>query len=138
MPPLPTPVKESSRAVALDVSAGTPMLAYVTSFETRLHGNSMKKSNETAQAGPEAEAAPRGSEESAGMVQGGYLAAWLTDPRTEKYFGESFALKADVLVCFLQRGNLAEVARQHGVTRAAASKQARRAKALFGGLATTG
>lgn len=64
------------------------------------------------------------------------LARWLTDARAAEFFGDSFALKADVLACLIQRGNLAAVARQHGVTRAATSKQARRAKSIFGDLAT--
>lgn len=62
------------------------------------------------------------------------LARWLTDARTAEFFGDSFALKADVLACLIQRGNLSDVARQHGLTRHAASKQARRAKAIFGEL----
>lgn len=66
------------------------------------------------------------------------LVHWLTDARTADYFGPSFTLRADVLAALIQRGNLAAVARQHGVTRAAASKQARRAKAIFGDLATAG
>ena len=65
-----------------------------------------------------------------------HLAAWLAHPATAEYFGESFTLKADVLACLIRRGNLSAVARTHGLTRAAASKQARRAKALFGDMAT--
>ncbi len=65
------------------------------------------------------------------------LAGWLTDARTAEFFGSSFTLKADVLACVLQGGNLAAVARGHGVTRAAASKQARRAKSIFGNLRLT-
>ena len=64
------------------------------------------------------------------------LARWLTDARTAEFFGQSFTLKADVLACLIRRGNLSDVARAHGLTRAAASKQARRAKALFGDMAT--
>lgn len=64
------------------------------------------------------------------------LARWLTDARTAEFFGASFTLKADVLACLIQRGNLSDVARAHGLTRAAASKQARRAKALFGDMTT--
>jgi hypothetical protein len=65
------------------------------------------------------------------------LARWLTDARTAAFFGSSFALKADVLACLIRRGNLSDVARAHGVSRAAASKQGRRAKALFGNLQLT-
>jgi hypothetical protein len=71
--------------------------------------------------------APPGEQES-------HLAAWLTDPRTAEYFGTTFRLRADVLAAVITRGNLAAVARQHGVSRAAASKQARLAKSIFGNL----
>jgi len=60
------------------------------------------------------------------------LIRWLSDPRGQKYFGHTFTLRADVLVAVITGGNLAAVARQHGVTRAAASKQARLAKSIFG------
>lgn len=66
-----------------------------------------------------------------------HLSEWLTDPRAAKYFEESFALKLSVLSALINGDCLAEVARQHGVTRAAASKQARRAKAVFGNLGLT-
>lgn len=96
-----------------------------------------KKRRNIPQAALEADAAPLGSDESASAVSGnGYLAAWFFHDRADEFFGESFGLKMDVLACLIQRGNLAEVARRHGVTRAAASKQARRARALFGELAT--
>lgn len=72
-------------------------------------------------------AAPQGDHQS-------NLLRWLTDRRTAEYFGDTFKLRADVLAAVITGGNLAEVARQHGVTRAAASKSARRAKALFGNL----
>jgi hypothetical protein len=68
---------------------------------------------------------------------GDYLTAWLTDPRTAEYFGDTFALRADVLNAVINGGNLAAVARQHDVTRAAASKQARRAKTIYGNLRLT-
>jgi hypothetical protein len=64
------------------------------------------------------------------------IIAWLTDQRTAEYFGNSWKLKAGVLAAVITKSNLAEVARQHGLTRAAASKQARRAKAIFGDMAT--
>jgi hypothetical protein len=62
------------------------------------------------------------------------LAAWLSDPRTAQYFGDTFKLRADVLAAVITRGNLAAVARLHGVTRAATSKTARLAKSIFGNL----
>jgi hypothetical protein len=64
------------------------------------------------------------------------LARWLTDARTAEFFGPSFAFRADVLACVIEGGNLSAIARQHGLTRAAASKQARRAKSIFGDLTT--
>ena len=69
---------------------------------------------------------------------GDNLAAWLTDPKAAEYFGETFKLRADVLAAVISGGNLAAVARQHGVSRAAATKQARRAKVIFGSVATCG
>ena len=68
---------------------------------------------------------------------GDCLTAWLTDPRTAEYFGATFKLRADVLAAVITGGNLAAVARQHGVTRAATSKQARRAKSIYGNLRLT-
>ncbi|HUZ07477.1 MAG TPA: hypothetical protein VMV89_08305 [Candidatus Paceibacterota bacterium] len=64
------------------------------------------------------------------------LIQWLTDPRTAAYFGDTFKLRADVLAAIITGGNLAAVARQHGVTRAATSKQGRRVRAIFGELET--
>jgi hypothetical protein len=63
------------------------------------------------------------------------LAAWLTDPRSADYFGHGFTLKVDVLAALI-RGDetLTSVAARHGVTKEAACKQARRARATFGQL----
>ena len=74
------------------------------------------------------------------VVQGdpqGNLAKWLLDPRTQEYFGDTFKLRADCLAAVITGDNLAAVARRHGVTRAAASKSARRAQKLFGNLRLT-
>lgn len=60
--------------------------------------------------------------------------AWLLHPGAVQYFGKATVLKMDVLACLLTGGNLADVARRHGVTRAAASKQARAAKQAYGKL----
>ena len=65
------------------------------------------------------------------------LAKWLLDPRTQEYFGDTFKLRADCLAAVITGDNLAAVARRHGVTRAAASKSARRAQKLFGNLRLT-
>lgn len=60
------------------------------------------------------------------------LVEWITDPRTAEYFGGTYKLRAAALAAVITGGNLAEVARLHGVTRAAISKSARRYKAIFG------
>jgi transposase-like protein len=65
------------------------------------------------------------------MKNTNHLLEWLTDPRTLEYFGPTFKLRADVLACVIKSGNLSEVARRHDVSRAAASKQARRVKSIF-------
>lgn len=61
-----------------------------------------------------------------------HILEWLNDPRMAEYLGPTFKLRADVLATVITGGNLAAVARQHGVTRAAAAKNAHRAKAIFG------
>jgi hypothetical protein len=72
-----------------------------------------------------------------GTSQEDFLLQWLTDPRTAEYFGPTFRLRADVLAAVITGGNLAEVARQHDVTRAAAAKNSSRAKRIFGELKLT-
>jgi hypothetical protein len=59
------------------------------------------------------------------------LENWLTDARTAEFFGHAWKLKADILVCMIEGGSLAEVARQHNVTRGAASKHFRKAKSIW-------
>jgi transposase-like protein len=59
------------------------------------------------------------------------LLQWINHPETADYFGKAFKLKAAVLTALVTGSSLADVARRHGVTRQAASKEARRAKALF-------
>jgi hypothetical protein len=66
-----------------------------------------------------------------GTGNGDNLAAWLTSPESKVYFGAAWALKADVLAAVITGGNLSDVAREHRVTRAAASAQAVRAKSIF-------
>ena len=62
------------------------------------------------------------------------LARWLTDARTAEYFGgDTFRLRADVLAAVIIGGNLAAVARQHGVSKQAAWKQSKRTRDVFGG-----
>ena len=66
-----------------------------------------------------------------------YILEWLNDPRTAEYFGPTYRLRADVLAAVITGGNLAEVARQHNVTRAAAAKNSKRAKRIFGDVKLT-
>jgi AraC-like DNA-binding protein len=61
------------------------------------------------------------------------LTAWLSDPRGEKYFGRTFAVRAAVLAHLLTgTGTLADVAREHGVSRQAVHRHFRRALAIYG------
>ena len=60
------------------------------------------------------------------------LAAWLTDPRTAKFFGRSFLVRADVLAHLLTgRGTLSDIGRVHGLSRQAVHKHARQARQIF-------
>jgi hypothetical protein len=59
------------------------------------------------------------------------LTAWLNDSRSQKYFSEGFPLKLAVMACLINNGNLSDVARSHGVSRQAVSKQACRARKIF-------
>ena len=58
-----------------------------------------------------------------------HLAAWLQDRRVLAYLGKDTDLKLDVLGAFLLGGNMAAVARKHGVTRQAANNHLRKLKA---------
>ena len=71
------------------------------------------------------------------MKNQNYLLEWLLDPRTAEYFGPTYRLRADVLAAYIQGGNLSVVARAHGVTRAAATKNGRRAQRIFGNFKLT-
>jgi hypothetical protein len=66
-----------------------------------------------------------------------YLLDWLSSEAALRYFGKSYAIRVDVLAALLTGGNLAAVARKHGVTRAATSKQHCRARAIFANLELT-
>ena len=60
------------------------------------------------------------------------LDRWLTDARTVEFFGPSWQLKADILRHLIEGGgSLAEIARQHHVSRSAVSKHFRTAKAIW-------
>jgi len=61
-----------------------------------------------------------------------HILDWLKDPRSAEFFGESFTLKACVLRAMINGECLADIGRQHGVSRSAVSKQARRAMAIYG------
>lgn len=56
---------------------------------------------------------------------------FLTDRRTLEFFGDAFALKAEVLTAILTGASLADVALRNGVTREAVYKQARKARRIF-------
>jgi hypothetical protein len=58
----------------------------------------------------------------------------LGTPMADEYFGRAFVLRLDVIAALLKggRGGLSDVARKHGVTRAAASHQARRFLRIYG------
>ena len=60
------------------------------------------------------------------------VADFFKDPAADQFFGASFTLKCDVLRAALRGEKLSDVAARHGVTRQAASKQARRASEIFG------
>lgn len=61
------------------------------------------------------------------------LLSWLKDPRSDEFFGRSFVIKFEVLAHHMTgQGTLAEIARRHGVTKAAMTRHARRARELFG------
>jgi hypothetical protein len=62
------------------------------------------------------------------------LIHWLSLPGMAEYMGATFELRAAVLCALITGENLSSLARRHGVTRAAASKQARLAKSIFGNL----
>lgn len=61
------------------------------------------------------------------------LTAWLSDPRGQDYFGRTFAVRAAVLAHLLTgEGTLADVAREHGVSRQAVHRHYRRAVKVYG------
>jgi hypothetical protein len=67
------------------------------------------------------------------------LTAWLSDPRGQQYFGRTFTVRAAVLAHILTgTGTLADVAREHKISRQAAHKHYRRAIALYGSPSTAG
>jgi len=71
------------------------------------------------------------------MKHKNHILEWMLDSRAQEYFGPTFRLRADVLAAIITGGNLAEIARQHGVTRGAASKNSSRAKRIFGDFGLT-
>ena len=64
----------------------------------------------------------------------GHLVRWMTDPRSDVYFGPSFTLRFELLAALAagKKTNLAAIARQRGLTRAAVSAQSVRCRKLFG------
>jgi transcriptional regulator of acetoin/glycerol metabolism len=66
-------------------------------------------------------------------MRNNHLAEWLADKRGEAYFGRTFAVRASVLAHLLTgEGSLADVAREHGVSRQAIHKHYRRAVKVYG------
>lgn len=65
------------------------------------------------------------------------LTSWLSGPEAANFFGRTFTLRLAVLSAVVTGApSLAEVARAHGISRAAASKQGRKARAMLLALAT--
>lgn len=60
------------------------------------------------------------------------LVAWLNSPAADAYFGHAFVLKFAALAATAQGRNLAEIARQHGVSRQRTHALAKQARELFG------
>jgi hypothetical protein len=67
------------------------------------------------------------------IVPADNLAAWLADPRLDKYLGRRPVFKLAVLAAvFGGTETLAGLARRHGVSPAAAGKHAKAARRIFG------
>jgi len=63
---------------------------------------------------------------------GDNLAAWLSDPRGQKFFGRQFRIKAAILVYLTtEQGSLAEIARAFGVTRQCVQRHAAAARKIY-------
>jgi hypothetical protein len=61
------------------------------------------------------------------------LERFLADSRSDKYFGKSFCFKCAILAQVLSGvGTLTEIAREHRVSKQAASRHAASARAIFG------
>lgn len=61
------------------------------------------------------------------------LVKFLRSPEADKYFGPTFLIRADVLAHHLTgAGTLAAIASKHGVSKAAMTRHARRAREIFG------
>ena len=62
-----------------------------------------------------------------------YLVRWLSDDRARAYFGPHFAVKVDVLLHVLNGtgGSLADIAREHGISRQAVRKHRQRAWRIY-------
>ena len=60
------------------------------------------------------------------------LVAWLTDPRSEAYFGTGFNIRADALAYVITgKGTLEEIAQRNGVSKQAVHKHVKRARQIF-------
>jgi hypothetical protein len=61
-----------------------------------------------------------------------HLGEWVTDERFLEYMGITAGHKIAVLAAVMTRGNVSAVARQWGISKEAACRQARRARQIFG------
>lgn len=66
------------------------------------------------------------------MKRHNHLRDWLTDPRTAKFFGRVFAIRADALALAIAGGSVTELAKKHGISRSKASRHVSRARRIFG------
>ena len=68
------------------------------------------------------------------MTKSKNLIGWFSGAKAERYFGQAFSIRADVLAYLVTgNGTLTEIALAHGVTKQAAQKQARRAREIYFG-----
>ncbi|MGC3958417.1 MAG: hypothetical protein QM813_10885 [Verrucomicrobiota bacterium] len=56
---------------------------------------------------------------------------FLGTPESDRYFGRTFVVKADVLATLLSGGKLCDVAAKHRLTKSALTRHAKRARAVF-------
>ena len=75
---------------------------------------------------------PTSAVPTASAVPSGNLAAWLTDPRSDTYFGRTWSIRADVLAYLITgNGTLEGIAQRFGVSRQYIHKHVKRAKQIW-------